>query len=57
MTLSETDILEASILIVDDQDSNIRLLEQILSDAGYSRVTRRGIRSRSVRCIKRTPTT
>ena len=39
MTLSESDILEASILIVDDQDSNIRLLEQILSYAGYSRVT------------------
>ena len=38
MILSESDILKASILIVDDQESNVILLEQLLSDAGYSNV-------------------
>ena len=37
--ISATDILNASILIVDDQESNILLLEQMLGDAGYTRVT------------------
>ena len=32
------DILDASILIVDDQESNVRLLEQLLREAGYTRV-------------------
>ena len=32
-------ILNASILIVDDQESNISLLEQLLGEAGYSRVS------------------
>ena len=32
-------ILNASILIVDDQDANVMLLEQMLSNAGYLRVT------------------
>jgi len=31
-------ILKASILIVDDQESNVRLLEQVLSDTGYTQV-------------------
>ena len=34
--LAESDILNASILIVDDQELNVRLLEQLLSDAGYT---------------------
>ncbi len=38
MNLSESEILSASILIVDDQESNIRLLEGLLEEAGYSRV-------------------
>ena len=38
MILSESDIFQASILIVDDQESNVILLEQLLSDAGYSNV-------------------
>jgi PAS domain S-box-containing protein len=38
MKLSESDILNASILIVDDQESNIGLLEQLLSEADYARV-------------------
>jgi PAS domain S-box-containing protein len=36
MTDSATDILNASILIVDDQEPNINLLEQLLSDSGYT---------------------
>jgi len=37
--ISEQDILNASILIVDDQQSNVHLLEEMLSDVGYARVT------------------
>ena len=33
------DILNAKILMVDDQESNIHLLEQLLSEAGYTHVT------------------
>jgi two-component system, cell cycle response regulator len=33
------DILKASILIVDDQESNVILLKQLLSEAGYTRVS------------------
>lgn len=36
MTINAPDILKASILIVDDQQSNVSLLEQLLSEAGYS---------------------
>jgi len=39
MMFSAPDILNASILIVDDQESNVLLLEQLLSEAGYTRVT------------------
>lgn len=35
----DADILQARILIVDDQQANVTLLEQMLSDAGYRRVT------------------
>jgi PAS domain S-box-containing protein len=38
MIVSAADILNASILIVDDQESNVRLLEQMLSEDGYSYV-------------------
>ena len=38
MIVSDRDILNASILIVDDQESNVALLEQMLSDAGYTNV-------------------
>ena len=37
--ISKRDILNATILIVDDQDANVRLLEQMLSDAGYTHVS------------------
>lgn len=37
--VSTDDILNASILIVDDQRPNISLLEQLLSEAGYTCVT------------------
>ena len=39
MTLDPADILKASILIVDDQALNVRLLEQLLVDAGYDNMS------------------
>ena len=39
MMIAESEILDAAILIVDDQEANISLLEQLLRDAGYARVT------------------
>ena len=36
--INKPDILNSSILIVDDQDANVRLLEQMLSNAGYTRI-------------------
>ncbi len=38
MIITESDILNASILIVDDQETNVTLLEQILIEAGYTSV-------------------
>ena len=38
MTLADSDILGASILVVDDQEANVRLLEQTLHEAGYTGV-------------------
>jgi PAS domain S-box-containing protein len=38
-TISTTEILSASILIVDDQNANVQLLEQLLSETGYTNVT------------------
>ncbi len=38
MMLSAPDILNASILIVDDQEANVKLLERLLGDAGYANV-------------------
>ncbi len=37
--ISNTEILNARILIVDDQEANILLLEQLLSQAGYTNVS------------------
>ncbi len=37
--ISKQDILNASILIVDDQPSNVHLLEQMLHEAGYLSIT------------------
>jgi PAS domain S-box-containing protein len=39
MIVSDRDILNASILIVDDQESNVTLLEQLLSETGYTNVS------------------
>jgi PAS domain S-box-containing protein len=39
MTLDPSDILRASILIVDDQESTVHLLEQMLAEAGYDNVS------------------
>lgn len=37
--LEASEILNASILIVDDQEANVRLLEKMLSNAGYQHIT------------------
>jgi PAS domain S-box-containing protein len=37
--ITESELLAASILIVDDQESNIRLLEEMLAAVGYTNVT------------------
>ena len=37
--ISAQEILDARILIVDDQETNVQLLEQFLSEAGYSNVS------------------
>ncbi len=39
MMLSAAEILNANILIVDDQESNVSLLQELLSEAGYTSVT------------------
>jgi PAS domain S-box-containing protein len=39
MKVGAIDIHAARILIVDDQEANVQLLEQVLSEAGYTRVT------------------
>ena len=39
MSTIESDILQARILVVDDQLVNVQLLEQLLSQAGYTNVT------------------
>jgi len=36
--INASDILQASILIVDDQASNVQLLAQLLQEAGYTNV-------------------
>lgn len=40
--MKPVDVLNASILVVDDQEANVLLLEQLLRDAGYSRITTTG---------------
>jgi CheY-like chemotaxis protein len=37
--IDPSDILNAKVLIVDDQESNVLLLEEMLREAGYARVT------------------
>ena len=37
--LEASEILNASVLIVDDQEANVDLLEQVLRNAGYTRIT------------------
>ncbi len=39
MKISESDILNAGILVVDDQESNVSLLQRLLTEAGYTNVT------------------
>lgn len=37
--ISEKEILDSRVLIVDDQPSNVQLLEQVLQDTGYTHIT------------------
>ncbi len=37
--ITASDILDARILIVDDQEANVRMLQRLLADAGYRQVT------------------
>ncbi len=39
MMLGADDILNAGLLIVDDQEANVRLLERVLGEAGYTHVS------------------
>jgi PAS domain S-box-containing protein len=39
MIVNKKDIFNASVLIVDDQEANVKLLERLLSDAGYAHVS------------------
>jgi len=39
MMVGAIDILDASILIADDQEANVQLLEQVLREAGYTHVS------------------
>ena len=39
MMIKPSDILNANILVVDDKPANISLLEELLSDVGYTRIT------------------
>ena len=39
MMLGADDILNAGLLIVDDQEANVRLLERVLGDAGYTHLS------------------
>ena len=39
MAIDAQEILDASILIVDDQEPNVSLLTQLLGEAGYTRVS------------------
>jgi len=38
MKIAQSEIVNASLLIVDDQEANVSLLEQMLREAGYTRV-------------------
>lgn len=39
MRLDTKGILDACILIVDEQDANVRLLERLLGEAGYTNMS------------------
>ena len=39
MNIEPQHILDARVLIVDDQEANVQLLVRLLDEAGYSRVT------------------
>jgi len=49
--IRDADILNAAILVVDDQEANVMLLERMLAGAGYTSVASRAIHRKSVSCI------
>jgi len=55
--ISEQEILNASILIVDDQPSNVRLLAEMLREATIVVLPRPVIPMKFARCTKKTATT
>jgi adenylate cyclase len=55
--ISSDNILNARILVVDDQEANVLLLEQMLRGAGYVSIGLRLIQKRSVNFTARTHTT
>ena len=57
MTADVPDILNAIIPIVDDQESNVTLLEQLLGEASYTHVAPTMIHTRCARCIGKMATT
>ncbi len=52
-----SDILNASILIVDDLEANVRLLERMLRSAGYASIASTMIRMKSASFTAITATT
>lgn len=55
--IPSADILNAKILIVDDQETNVQLLEQLLQSAGFTGFRRRWHLTRSAHCTLKTPMT
>jgi len=55
--INELDILNASILIVDDQEANVQLLEQMLHEVGYTCITATNDPRKFAHCTKQTTTT
>jgi CheY-like chemotaxis protein len=55
--LEASKILNASVLIVDDQDANVKLLEQMLRNAGYRNITSTQDPRTSAACMRRIATT
>ena len=53
--VNAADILNARILVVDDQEANVTLLERMLFDAGYTAVSSTQTRSTFVATVSSAP--